>query len=102
MYTSGYISFEEVVYHTLPPIPISPPVMVVAPFALDYDTSNEAGDVKYICSESSNNDDLEDGVQRVSDFINKDVGNKEFKWKYGLVVEWDAVPRQGTNNVSSL
>ena len=99
MYTSGYISFEEVVYHTLPPIPISPPVMVVAPFALDYDTSNEAGDVKYICSESN---DLEDGVQRVSDFINKDVGNKEFKWKYGLVVEWDAVPRQGTNNVSSL
>ena len=93
--TNGYFSVgNSSHYNSLPPIPLSHTLKIIAPFALDYNTSNTSGSVKYTVL------DDKDRIKNVSEFIREKSGNKKFYGEWAIVAEWYEVRRQGSTTVS--
>ena len=96
MDSNGYFSLNiSYNYSTLPSIPFKPSKKIIAPFALDYDTT-DFGDVFYIFD---TNGSL---LTNASEFIRQNSGNTRFDGNYGILVEWKGVRRQGSTEVSQL
>ena len=94
MNSNGYFSFNKSYnYRNLPHIPLKPSKLVIAPFALDYDTTYY-GNVWYFIDTTGT------WLVNVSDFISKYSGNENFFGTWGVVVEWDSVNKQGSMEVS--